>query len=250
MRAFAGLCLCFLFFPALANAQVYGSPTRSLDVSGSATIHVVPDEIFIGVGVESFNASLESATSKNDSSIRAIVNALRSLGIPEQKIRTEAMSVDIAYVDSSRPSKGVDGYFARKNLTVQVGDSATAERAVKASLANGANRILGIQYNTTQMRKLRDEAREKASAAAREKAELLAGQFGAKVGRAMSIREGYSIMYGSSMWNPYGYGGYGQFAQQNVSVSRSESSGDSSDLIPAGEMAVRAEIAVSFELAP
>lgn len=228
-------------------AQPAPQRQRTIDVSGSATINVVPDEILIGLGVEVFAPTVESATSQNDAAIKAVLAALKNLGITDQKIRTDAMSLELSYRDSSHPSKGIEGYFARKTLTVTVKDAATAERAVSAALRAGANRIHGIDYNTTRARELRDEARTKASQAALEKARLLASQFGAKVGAPLTIREGYSMHYGGGMWG-YGYGR--GMAQQNVSYSAGNESSGETTSIPAGEMAVRAEVSVSFELLP
>jgi uncharacterized protein YggE len=241
----AAICLA-LPFPLHAQYPYY-ERQRSITVSGSASIRVAPDEITVGVGVETFAPTVEAATSQNDAAIKAVVTALRQLGLAEQKIKTEAMSLEVAYRDSSHPSRGAEGYFARKTLTVSVPDSATAERAVNSALAHGANRIFGIDYNTSKMRQLRDEAREQAARAALEKAKLLAGQFGAKVGQPITISEGYSMSYGGGRWNPY-YG-MNQSMSQNVSYSREGgASGDSSEVIPAGEMAVRAEVNVVFEL--
>ena len=187
--------------PSFAQYAVDSTRTRYITVSGSAQISVVPDQIDIGIGVETFAPTVDAATSQNDTAIRAITAALRKLAIEPEKIRTETMSLDIAYRSSDHPSRGIEGFFAKKTLTVRVPDAATAEKAVTAALANGANRILGIDYNTSQLRKLRDDARVRASQAAREKAQALAAQFGAKIGRPTSIQEGYGTSYGSMRWS-------------------------------------------------
>lgn len=219
-----------------------------MSVAGTATINVVPDQIFIGVGVETFGPTVDAATQANDAAMKNIMAALKKIGISEQKVKTETMTLAIDYKSSDHPSRGVEGYYARKTMTITSSDAATAEKAVNAALRSGANQLLGIQYNTTTLRKTRDEARVMAAKAAREKAELLAAQFGATLGKPVAISEGYSMMYGDSMWN--GYYGYGrsQMYMQNAVSSRDESSGEASEVIPAGQMAVRAEVSVTFEL--
>lgn len=241
--------LLTLALPHLAAAQDFvraASIGRTISSTGSASVNVVPDEIYIGIGIENFNASLETVTATNTSSTQKVFAAVKDLGVPERKITVSAMSVEIQFVSSDHPSKGIEGYFAKKDLTIVVDSASLAERVVSTSLRSGANRVLGIRYNTTALRKLRDEARQSAARAAREKAELIATTLGVKVGKPISISEGYNITYGSSMWSAY-YSPYNQMANQNVSTSAG-GGGDGSDVVPAGEMAVQATVSVTFEL--
>jgi uncharacterized protein len=244
-----GLLVASIAPVAVAQYYVPGANTRTIASTGSASVNVVPDEIYVGIGIETFNAALDSAIATNTTSTQNVVRAVTALGVAERKITLNAMTVDIKYMHTDHPSEGIEGYFAKKELTIVVDSPALAERVVATSLRNGANRVLGIRFNTTALRKVRDEARQNAAKAAREKAELIATTLGAKVGKPLSISEGYGILYGSSMWTPY-YGYYGnQMLNQNVS-SNAGGGSESSDMIPAGEMAVQATVSVTFELMP
>ena len=245
----AGLLVASIAPAAVAQYYTPGTSSRTITSTGSASVNVVPDEIYVGIGIETFNASLDSAITTNTTSTQKVVGAVTALGVAERKITLNAMTVDIKYVHSDHPSEGIEGYFAKKELTIVVDSAALAERVVATSLRNGANRVLGIRFNTTALRKVRDEARQAAAKAAREKAELIAGTLGGKVGKPLSISEGYGILYGSSMWAPY-YGYYGsQMMNQNVS-SNAGGGSDPSDVVPAGEMAVQATVSVTFDLVP
>jgi len=97
---------------------------------------------------------------------------------------------------------------------VTLKDTSLFERLVTTALKSGANRLIGFEYRTTDLRKHRDEARRMAIRAAKEKAELLAGELGTRVGKPQTIGEGYVGYYGgyASRWG----GGMGN-AQAQVS---------------------------------
>jgi uncharacterized protein YggE len=80
--------------------------------------------------------------------------------------------------------------------------------------------------------------------AAREKAELLAGQLGRKVGPALRISE-----YGGGWYSPYNWWGqsYGSNAMAQVS-SQSGDAGQSAGTIAFGQITVSASVNVSFGL--
>jgi len=70
-----------------------------------------------------------------------------------------------------------------------------------AVMSAGANRVDGIEYQSSELRKYRDQARDEATKAAKEKAVALAQALGNQIGKTYSIEE-------VQQWNgSYGYGG-------------------------------------------
>ena len=120
------------------------------------------------------------------------------------------------------------------------------ENLVTSALANGANRIMGLDYRTTELRKFRDEARRKAITAAREKADLLADELSIRLDRPVSISEGYNGWTTGSRW--WGWNGAGTNVVQNVIQAGGEAGPDGST-IPLGQVGVSATISVTFSLA-
>ena len=107
---------------------------------------------------------------------------------------------------------------------------------------------MGFEFKTRNLRPHRDEARQLAIRAAREKAQALSAAIGLKVGAARSISEGgfgYSGAYRS--W--WGWGGYGQGQSQNVMTTAGESE-PGGETLPLGRIGVRASVSVTFELVP
>ena len=56
-----------------------------------------------------------------------------------------------------------------------------------AVMSAGANRIDGIEYQSSELRKYKDQARDEATKAAKEKAVALAQALGNQVGKTYSI---------------------------------------------------------------
>jgi uncharacterized protein YggE len=234
------LALTFLCVSSVAYAQ------GTLNVSGQAMIYAVPDEVVVGLGIETFDTSLALAKTKNDTETATLLRAVHRLGVEPRHVQTDTVEVSLQYRDSGHPSQGIEGYFVRRAFTVTLKNPKLVEDLVTAALSNGANRIMGLEYRTTELRKLRDEARRKAVAAAREKAALLAGEMSIRIGHPVSINEGYSGSSNSSRW--WGWNGGGVNFVQNV-VQAGGEAGPEGSTIPLGQIGVSATVSVTFSLA-
>jgi uncharacterized protein YggE len=234
------LTLTFLCVTTTAFAQ------GTLNVSGQAMIYVVPDEVVVGLGIETFDPSLVQAKAKNDLETTTLLRAIQNVGVEPRHIQTDTVEVSLEYRNSSHPSQGIEGYFVRRAFTVTLKNPRNLENLVTSALANGANRIMGLDYRTTELRKFRDEARRKAVAAAREKADLLAGEMSVRLDRPVSISEGYNGWTMSSRW--WGWNGGGANVVQNVIQAGGEAGPDGST-IPLGQIGVSATVSVTFSLA-
>jgi hypothetical protein len=124
--------------------------------------------------------------------------------------------------------------------------------AIVAAFQAGANQVVDVQFYTSELRKYRDQARELAMKAAREKADALSSAAGADVGCILTITENtQSNFYGGGWWW-YGYGSNQNLMAQNVIQNVAPSGGESPTLddgpLSAGQISVRAEVTVSFGL--
>ncbi len=232
------LTILFLTSPAFAQGTI--------NVSGQALIYVVPDEVIVGLGIETFDASLAQSKTKNDAETATLLRAIQGLGIDPRHVQTDTIEVNLEYRDSSHPSEGIEGYFVRRAFTVTLKNPKLLETTVTSALANGANRIMGLEFRTTELRKFRDQARRQAVAAAREKADLLAGEMAAAVGRPVAINEGYGGSTNGSRW--WGWNGGGANYVQNV-VQAGGEAGPDGTTIPLGQIGVSATVSITFSLA-
>ena len=96
----------------------------------------------------------------------------------------------------------------------------------------GANRLHSVDSSVVQIGKAKEEVLRKAVRAAHDKAELLAGELGMKVGKALRISE-YNGPDNAPMASFSAYGG---------------SAGSSTGSMPLGNLQIDARVQVEFEL--
>ncbi len=169
-----------------AAAQV--SPP-SISVTGDATISVAPDLAQIDGGVTSDAKTAREASEANNKAMGLVLLALKSVGIPEKDFQTSQLSLQPQYAPNRNGSSPVIGFRASNRVTVTVRDVAKVGSVIDTLVTNGANDIGGISFMVAQPSKLLDEARPKAVADARRKAEIYARAAGVALGAPLSISE-------------------------------------------------------------
>jgi uncharacterized protein YggE len=221
-----------------------------ITVNGEAVVNVKPDKIVITLGIETSNVDIVVAKQDNNDVLKKAMTVIKKLGVPEKEIQTDHLSIDPRW-ETTRRREGFIGYFARNTLVVTLTDVAKVEALVTEVLGTGVNYIHGIDFQTTEFKKYREQARELALTAAREKAEKMATVLGEKVGAPIQINEGYRGSpwgYWSS-WSGWGYGRDGGMSQ-NVMQNVDGGTGEAGETIALGKIAIRANVTVTFELEP
>ncbi|PLX31369.1 MAG: hypothetical protein C0600_05895 [Ignavibacteria bacterium] len=239
------LVLFLLTIPGL-HAQT-GSMTDypQISVSGEAVVYVVPDKIVITLGVETWDLSIEEAKTKNNDIIKDALKTVRRLGVPDKEIQTDHLSIEPRYKDSYRKEEFI-GFFVRNTLVVTLDAPEKVEMLITRVLDAGVNHIHGIDFQSTQFKKHREEARTLALLAAKEKAQNMAAVLDQKIGRPMKISENYTgTPWG--YWSGWGYG-RNRGMTQNVMQNIAEGSGEIAETIALGKIAVRAKVGVTFSL--
>src|SRR5687767_14385455 len=147
--------LSVLISVSTAAQAAEGPMPRTISTSGDAVVNVVPDEVVLGLGVETFASKLEDAKKANDERAAKLVAVIKAAGVEEKHIQTTTIQLEIRY-RSNRPSEGIDGYYARRSYSVTLKQPKGLEPLLDAALTSGANQILGIEYRTKDLRKHRD----------------------------------------------------------------------------------------------
>jgi len=251
-RLFVWLLLSLVFcLPSFAqdDEQTGNKQTRLISTSGSAEVRVVPSRVVLTFGVETFNPELTTAKRDNDSKASGIIALAKELGVAPRDVQTDFIFVEPVYegYDNRRAGKFLH-YLVRKTIVVLLRDTTKFESILSGALDRGATHVLRVRFEVDNLKQHRDKARSDAIIAAREKAQALAGELGAKLGRVVSIQDYGSydpgLYYGSS-WNERNEGG-GQ--SQVSSQSGTPVSPTAGDALALGQMRISAQINVSFEL--
>ncbi|HSK73238.1 MAG TPA: SIMPL domain-containing protein [Pyrinomonadaceae bacterium] len=246
------LLLSLVFcLPTLAqdDEEIKNNQLRRITTSGSAEVLVVPSRVVLTFGVETFNPELTAAKRDNDSKASAIIALAKELGVAPKDVQTDYIFVEPVYegYDERRAGKFLH-YLVRKTVVVLLRDTTKFENILTGALERGATHVLRVRFEVDNLKQHRDKARSDAVKAARDKAQALAGELGAKLGRVMSIQDYGSydpaLFYGGS-WRERHYGG-GQ--SQVSSQSEAPVSPTVGDALALGQLRISAQINVSFEL--
>jgi len=222
------------------------APLRLITVSGNAEVRVTPDEVVLTLGVETWDKNLDVAKRENDRIVKAVLDLAKTYDIPSRYVQTDYINIEPRY-DYMYEKREFIGYFVTKTIVITLKDISQFEDFLSDVLETGVNYVHGIQFRTTELRKHKDQARELAIQAAREKAEALAGSLGQEIGEPHMIRED-----AVDWWS--GYGAWwsstrGGMMSQNIVQEFNGGTAlmEESSLAP-GQLNVNARVTVSFAM--
>ena len=219
-----------------------------ISVNGEAVVKVQPNEIIITFGIETWDKNIMIAKEENNKIMKKAVAVIKESGIQDKDIQTDYLSIEPRYGDNYEKRNFI-GYFVRNTLVVTLSETDKVEDLVTGVLQSGVNYIHNIDFQTTEFKKYREQARDLALNAAKEKAEKMAGALGKSIGDPVQISEGYggSNMWYYSSWNGWGYG-RSNYTSQNVMQNINTGPGESSETIALGKISIKANVNVTFEL--
>ena len=244
-----GAILAFLAMcPAWAQQASMYDDRPKISVNGEAVVNVKPDKIIVTFGIETWDTDIMVAKQNNNEILKKAVVAIKELGIPEKEIQTDHLSIDPRYKDDYRKENFI-GFFVRNTFVVTLTEPNKVEDLVTTVLLTGVNYLHGIDFQTTEFKKYREQARVLALKAAREKAEKMAAVMNQSVGEPIQINDnsGGSPWGYYSSWSGWGYGRH-QGMSQNVMQNAQGGGGEISDTVALGKISIRANVAVTFEL--
>ena len=185
--ALAAVALAGALLTTPALAQVI--PPAAISVTGEATVSVPPDLAEIGGGVTSEAKTAREASEANNAAMGKVLQALKGAGIEQKDIQTSRLSLQPQSAPNRSGPSAIAGYRASNRVTIRVRDVAKVANVIDTLVGAGANEIGGINFVVSQASKLLDEARERAVADARRKAEIYAKAAGVTLGAPLSISE-------------------------------------------------------------
>jgi uncharacterized protein YggE len=208
-------------------------PPKVVRVVGTSEVKVVPDRAVIEIGVEKQNASATIAKQMADAASRRLLASLRANGVDDKDVQTTFLSLQPQF--DYRKGMRISYFVAEQTLSVTVRDLARLDSLLESVIKAGGNRVDSIQYETSDQRKYRDQARDFAVKAAREKAHALAQALGQDIGKPYSIEEmpefGDDISAG--------------IAGKVIETANERTRGPAT---AAGQRTIRARVIVSFDL--
>lgn len=197
--ALAALCgAAILAFSPLASVQAANErPHRVLSLSGTGEVKAQPDTASINTGVVSSAKTARDALAANSSAMNKMFKQLRAAGIADRDLQTSNFNIAPQYspYDPKNPQpahRRIVGYQVSNGVTVRVRDLGKLGGLIDQMTTAGANRMNGISFYVDKTDNLMEEARRKAMADVRRKADLYADGLGVKLKRVLTINESVS----------------------------------------------------------
>lgn len=190
--------LCLLVLTALGttacsrqDTAAATSPTNTtlVTVSASAEARRPPDIAILSTGVVSLAADANGAIRRNAEQMTRVVAAINKAGIADKDVQTSGVSLNPDYHYLANRPPRIKGYYASNTVNVTVRDIGRLGGILDALVATGANQINGPMFDIEDKDAVLDEAREKALAKARTRADGYAKRLGLRVVRVVSIDE-------------------------------------------------------------
>jgi uncharacterized protein YggE len=199
---------------------------RVITVVGVGRVSLVPDIAKINIGVETRASTVSEAKATVDKQMESISATLTGLGVTEKDVQTSYYSIyyeQEPYQPSAREGETAaepkGAYRVSSMLEVTVRDVEKAGEVLDAVVAAGANQVQGVNFTVSDDEKWQSEAREKAVANARVRAEEFATLAGVSLGEVLSVSE---VIGGAVPYVAYadrGMGGGGGFAPGELEMS-------------------------------
>ncbi|MBI4299690.1 MAG: SIMPL domain-containing protein [Chloroflexi bacterium] len=162
-----------------------------ISVSGQGKVMATPDLALLQVGVEAKGPTVAKARDDAANAMDAVTKALKVNGVADKDIKTQQLSI---YPYENRGPNGAiteKGYQVTNIVSAKIRDVQKAGLIVDAVTAAGGDltRLDGISFTIEAPTQFQNQAREKAVADAKAKADQLAKLMGVKVGKPISITE-------------------------------------------------------------
>ena len=230
------LAATLLAVPAIAAAQpaiaVQPIGGTRLDIVASGEVTRVSDVAIISAGVQTLAPTATAAIEENAARMERVRAALKRAGIADRDIQTSQISLspEYRYADNQPPQ--LTGYRASNTVNVKFRDLKRTGAILDALVKEGANQLNGPSLTIDQPEGAYDEARVKAIAAGRARADTYARALGMRVVKLLSVSESGAMMP----------------APMPVAYARDAMAASPVTKIDAGEQELQVSVSMSFEL--
>ena len=190
LAAAAGLVALPTVLPAQEPSPVYVQPSiPQIVTSARGEVQATPDEATIMFAVETRAATAAEAGARNARTQNAVLDTLRKMRFPQNDISTLGYSVQPEYRYPERGGEPtVIGYVARNTIRLKVRRIDQTGPAIDAALKAGANRVAGLNFESSRRDELRREALQAAVRNARADAAAMASAAGGSLGDLIEVQ--------------------------------------------------------------
>jgi len=208
--------------------------TYTIAIAGEGKITAIPDIAEISLGIQTEKLTVAAAQKENTEKMNSIIAELKNMGVEAKDIQTTNYSIYPRY-DWLDGKQLLRGYIVSQNVSIKIRDLEKVGTIVDKAGSLGANEVGSLSFTIDEPEQLRQEARIKALANAKEKAEALAKAAGVKLGKLVSFNESSS-------------GSLPVYRDYSMKALGLEESVDAAPAIEAGSQDIIINVMVTYEV--
>ena len=185
------LAICGLVSaPLSAQQPASNTSIPQISVGARGEVKVTPDRANIQISVQTRATTAAAASSENATRAKAVIDALRALGLRANEISTIGYTVhpEQRYEPNREPV--VVGYNVTNSVSVDVRDLTMVGRIIDVAISKGANMITSLNFFASTTESARREAIAMAIQRARLDADAAARAAGGTIGGLLEIGVG------------------------------------------------------------
>lgn len=169
---------------------------RSFGVTGEGKVVAVPDVATFSFGVltEANSKDIGQLQTENTKKVNRVIESVKKYGVKAEDIKTEQYNLSPRYQYCGGnatvcPPAQIVGYSINQNISVKIRDFKDIGNILSAVVAAGATNVSQLQFSIDDLEKIKNQARAKAIAQAKEQAKAVAKAGGFKLGKLLAVDE-------------------------------------------------------------
>lgn len=202
-------------------------------VQGRGSVEQAPDMATITLGSQFAARTAEDALDQVSESTGTVLETLTDLGVEPRDIQTSGLYLNPVWDDSynKHGTRRIRGYSAGNTVHIRVRDLDALGSLLDQVVRDGANTFNGLSFSLQDATDAQNEARRRAVADARAKAQLYAEAAGVGLGAIVELTDGVTS------------------APQPVFMERAALAMSDAVPIAQGEVSTSARVTITFEIA-
>lgn len=174
----------------LQGGEYIQEPVPTIAGSASSDVKFTPDRATVRISVQTHATTAAAAATDNAAKQNAVLNSLRSLGLPNEQLSTADYSVTPEYRYETNKAPALVGYTVTNTIVADVRDLKLLGKVLDAALANGANMVSSLDFYASNTDAARRQAVSDAVTKARAEADVAARAAGGQLGTLVSLSIG------------------------------------------------------------
>jgi len=207
----------------------------TIQIGGYGKVSATPDLAQASLGITTDGAKVADIQTQNTQKMNAIVAAVKAMGVEDKDIQTSNYSIYPKY-DYSNGKQNIVGYTVSQNVTVKIRKLETVGDVLGKAGELGANQVNGLNFTIDDPTTLQAQARDKALADARTKADEVANKLGLHIVKVVTFSESSNS---PTPPMPYAY---------DMKVEAANAGGASAPSVQSGSLDVESNVAVTYEV--